>query len=71
VPGDQVETVMRTFDRVARTATAILDRLDTVQIGNGLPPGLDREAHARERAPGHPASTTERGDDHQREVVAR
>jgi hypothetical protein len=43
VPGDVTETVLRTFDRVSKTARSILDRLDTAQIGTGLPPGLDRE----------------------------
>lgn len=71
VPGDQVETVMRTFDRVARTAASVLDRLDTAQIGNGLPPGLDRDARTHERAPGRPPRTPERAGERAREAVAR
>ena len=70
VPRDQVETVMRTFDRVARTATAILGRLDTAQVGNGLPPGLDREALARPRSRGTDRPTTQRTPS-RREAVAR
>ena len=43
VPGKtQVETVMDTFTRVGKTATTILDQLETVQIANGLPLGLER-----------------------------
>lgn len=35
-----VEVVMETATRVRKAAVAILDRLDTVQVGNGEPPGL-------------------------------
>jgi hypothetical protein len=45
VPGrNPVEVVIATADRVRVTATAILDGLDTVQIGNGDPPGLIRDS---------------------------
>ncbi|QAY68792.1 ArdC-like ssDNA-binding domain-containing protein [Xylanimonas protaetiae] len=40
VSADPVQVVTSTFDRVRRTALAILDRLDTVQVGGGAPPGL-------------------------------
>jgi hypothetical protein len=60
VPGDHVETVMRTFDRVAKTATMILGQLETAQIGNGLPPGLDREALSHHRAATRSGTTTTR-----------
>ena len=70
VPGDQVETVMRTFDRVAKTATTILDQLDTAQIGNGLPPGLNREALSRQRATSRSGPTARRRGP-AREAVAR
>ncbi|QTE28624.1 ArdC-like ssDNA-binding domain-containing protein [Pengzhenrongella sicca] len=46
VPGkDPVEVVTATADRVRKTALAILDRMDTHQVGNGDPPGLDRAPH--------------------------
>ena len=35
-----VEVVIETADRVRKAAVSILDRLDTVQVGNGEPPGL-------------------------------
>ncbi|MGV1005520.1 MAG: ArdC-like ssDNA-binding domain-containing protein [Candidatus Nanopelagicales bacterium] len=41
-----VEVVQATGERVRKTAATILDGLDTVQIGNGDPPGLTREAPA-------------------------
>lgn len=39
-----VEVVKATGERVRRTATGILDRLDTLKVGDGNPPGLDRES---------------------------
>ncbi|GAB2469291.1 serine/arginine repetitive matrix protein 2 [Xylanimonas ulmi] len=71
VPGDQVETVMRTFDRVAKTATTILGQLDTAQVGNGLPPGLDRDGHTRQRGASRNGPTTQRATGRTREVVSR
>lgn len=45
VPGkNPVEVVQSTAERVRKTALGILDKLDTVQLGDGSPPGLDREA---------------------------
>jgi hypothetical protein len=41
-----VQVVTSTFDRVRQTALTILDRLDTVQVGGGEPPGLDRAARS-------------------------
>lgn len=38
-----VEVVQATGERVRKTASAILGGLDTVQIGNGDPPGLTRD----------------------------
>ena len=38
-----VDVVQATGERVRKTAAAILDGLDTVQIGNGDPPGLTRD----------------------------
>ena len=39
-----VEVVKATAERVRGTSLGILDRLDTQQVGDGNPPGLDREA---------------------------
>lgn len=47
VPGKTpVEVVQSTAERVRRAAVAILDKLDTPQVGDGNPPELDREALA-------------------------
>lgn len=52
VPGKTpVEVVQATAERVRTTALGILDALDTTQISDGDPPGLDRTALA------HPAAT--------------
>ncbi|GAA2119138.1 ImmA/IrrE family metallo-endopeptidase [Kocuria atrinae] len=40
---EPVEIVKATGERVRKTALAILDQLDTVQVANGTPPGLDRD----------------------------
>ncbi|QPE05480.1 serine/arginine repetitive matrix protein 2 [Microbacterium schleiferi] len=47
---EPAEVVQSTGERVRKTAAAILDALDTVQIGAGDPPGLNRDAAARPRA---------------------
>ncbi len=44
-----VEVVQSTAERVRNAAVNILNTLDTRQIGDGNPPGLDREALARQR----------------------
>lgn len=45
VPGKSpVEVVQSTAERVRGAAVAILNKLETRQICNGDPPGLDREA---------------------------
>lgn len=50
VPGKTpVEVVQSTAERVRGTAVSILDQLDTPQVGDGNPPGLDREALAAGR----------------------
>lgn len=41
---DPAEVVQATGERVRKTASAILDALDTVQLGAGDPPGLTRDA---------------------------
>src|SRR5699024_12099964 len=47
---DPVEVVKATGERVSKTALGILEQLDTTQVGNGTPPGLEREAPTREAA---------------------
>lgn len=45
IPGsDPVEVIQSTAERVRTTAVRVLGQLDTAQIGNGDPPGLDRSA---------------------------
>lgn len=60
VPGKSpVEVVQSTADRVRGAAVTILDKLDTPQVGDGDPPGLDREALATaRRSPTTAARTT-------------
>lgn len=45
---DPVEVVKTTGERVRKTALEILEQLDTVQVGNGTPPGLTRDTPTRE-----------------------
>lgn len=56
---DPVEVVKATGERVRKTALGILEQLDTVQVGNGTPPGLERDTPTREpamrQAPAAPA----------------
>ena len=55
VPGKtHVEVVQSTAERVRNTALGILEKLDTQTVGDGNPPGLDREAlsHRAGAAPG-------------------
>ena len=50
VPGKSpVEVVQSTAQRVRGAAVTILDTLDTPQVGDGNPPGLDREAPGAQR----------------------
>ncbi|GAA4186681.1 hypothetical protein GCM10022288_10640 [Gryllotalpicola kribbensis] len=49
---DPAEVVQATGERVRKTAGAILDALDTVQVGTGDPPGLARESAAPSRGSG-------------------
>jgi hypothetical protein len=45
VPGKTpVQVVQSTAERVRTTALGVLEKLDTQQVGDGSPPGLDREA---------------------------
>ena len=44
---EPVEIVKTTGERVRKIAMGILDQLDTTQIGDGTPPGLDRETPQR------------------------
>jgi hypothetical protein len=52
VPGQTpVEVVQSTAERVRATALGVLDKLDTPTIGDGTPPGLDRDALSHVAAP--------------------
>lgn len=58
VPGKTpVEVVQSTAERVRGAAVTILDKLDTTKVGDGNPPGLDREALAASRAAAAPVET--------------
>jgi len=62
VPGQSpVEVVQSTAERVRSTALGILDQLDTQMVGDGNPPGLEREALSR-RAGTAPVITGTRRD---------
>ena len=62
VPGKTpVEVIQSTAERVRSTALGILERLDTQQVGDGNPPGLDREALGH-RAGAAPIETGVRRD---------
>lgn len=45
---EPVEVVKATGERVRKTALGILEQLDTVQVGDGTPPGLERDTPARD-----------------------
>lgn len=58
VPGKTpVEVVQSTAERVRGAAVTVLDKLDTTKVGDGNPPGLDREALAAGRAAAAPVET--------------
>jgi hypothetical protein len=40
---EPAQVVQATGERVRKTALAILDQLDTHQVGDGTPPGLERD----------------------------
>ncbi|WP_028655358.1 ArdC-like ssDNA-binding domain-containing protein [Nocardioides sp. J54] len=62
VPGKTpVEVVQSTAERVRNTALSVLDKLDTQKVGDGTPPGLDREPLSH-RAGMAPAITGTRRD---------
>lgn len=48
---EPVEVVQATGERTRKSASAILDALDTDQIGGGDPPGLTRDTPGRARTP--------------------
>ncbi|WP_244929260.1 ArdC-like ssDNA-binding domain-containing protein [Nocardioides sp. W7] len=56
------EVVQSTAERVRSTAIGILDRLDTTQVGDGTPPGLDRDTLGRRSAAPTLPSGVRRGD---------
>lgn len=61
VPGKSpVEVVQSTAERARATAIGILDNLPTTTVGDGNPPGLDREAlaHRSQRNPVRTAAVT-------------
>ena len=61
VPGKSpVEVVQATADRVRAVSLTILDNLPTTKVGDGNPPGLDRDTPAAHRAPAQatPAART-------------
>lgn len=66
VPGKSpIEVVQSTAERVRGAAVSILDRLDTPQVGDGNPPGLDREALAA----GHRSAPEQRVAQRQVETI--
>ncbi len=52
---EPAEIVKATGERVRSTALKILDQLDTEQLGNGTPPGLEQETPNRASAERKPA----------------
>lgn len=58
---DPAEVVQATGERVRKAAGAILDALDTVQLGGGDPPGLTRDTEHLER-PAHRAQPAAAAD---------
>ncbi len=42
-----VEVVQAAGERIRKTAIDILDQLDTIQVSDGTPPGLDRDTQRR------------------------
>ena len=55
-----VEVVQSTAQRVQAVAVRILDQLNTAQVGDGNPPGLDRDALAARRSPDRVQATAPR-----------
>ncbi|MBT2483112.1 MULTISPECIES: ImmA/IrrE family metallo-endopeptidase [unclassified Microbacterium] len=56
---EPVEVVKATGERVRKTTLAILDQLDTVQVADGTPPGLDRHTPQHDQ-PAHQRPGPER-----------
>ena len=48
---EPAQVVKATGERVRKTALAILDQLDTLQVGDGTPPGLERDTPRAPRPP--------------------
>lgn len=61
---EPVEIVKATGERVRKTASTILGQLDTAQVNDGTPPGLDREAPQRDQPARDPVT-------HERSAPAR
>ena len=51
VPGKSPTQVVQAAERVRATAITIIDKLDTTTIGDGTPPGLDRNALTHQTPP--------------------
>ena len=51
------QVVQATGERVRKTALAILDQLDTLQVGDGTPPGIERDTPARTSAAVKPVAS--------------
>jgi len=54
---EAAQVVQATGERVRKTALAILDQLDTLQVGDGTPPGIERDTPARASAAVKPAAS--------------
>jgi hypothetical protein len=52
---EPADVVKATGERVRSVALKILDQLDTAQVGNGTPPGLERDTPTRD-TPRQPAA---------------
>ncbi|MGE0170725.1 MAG: hypothetical protein AB7P47_22140, partial [Nocardioides sp.] len=64
-----VEVVQATAERVRKTAVSILNQLETPQVGNGDPPGLDRTAPVAVAVVGHRPSSVEASERAQAAVI--
>lgn len=58
---DPVAIVTATAEKVRKASVAILDQLDTEQIGDGTPPGLTRDEIGRSTGRAEPAPSLTRG----------
>jgi len=68
---EPVEIVKATGERVRKTALSILERLDTAQVTDGTPPGLDRDTPQRETTVHEPRRTEPVSEPEVRAAVAQ